>query len=139
MGIQMTNIEKLQFPAVKITLENYIGWVTNEKPYLVIKKLTETIKICNKSPEHIAEAVIFLKKHLDENLTHDYANIEDPAELWKALKERIDNQKEINLPHALEEWKNLKFQDFQKVKEYNPAVLRIVAQLKYCSIPVSEA
>ena len=57
----MANIEKLQLPVLKITVENYIGWVTNVKPYFVIKKLTETIKICNKSPEDIAEAVIFLK------------------------------------------------------------------------------
>uniref|UniRef100_A0A0D3D9M3 Retrotransposon Copia-like N-terminal domain-containing protein n=1 Tax=Brassica oleracea var. oleracea TaxID=109376 RepID=A0A0D3D9M3_BRAOL len=85
----MTNIEKLQFSALKITGENYIGWVTNVKPYLVMKKITETIKIGNKSSlEHIAEAIIFLKKHLDENLTHDYASVEDPAELWQALKER---------------------------------------------------
>uniref|UniRef100_A0A0D3C9E2 Uncharacterized protein n=1 Tax=Brassica oleracea var. oleracea TaxID=109376 RepID=A0A0D3C9E2_BRAOL len=73
-----------------------------------MKKLTETIKIGNKSPpEHIVEAIIFLKKHLDENLTHDYASVEDPAEQWQALKERFDNQREVNLPHALEEWKNL--------------------------------
>ncbi|WZY77997.1 hypothetical protein YC2023_024381 [Brassica napus] len=71
----MANIEKLQFPALKITGENYVGWVTNVKPYLVMKKITETIVIGNKSPpEHIAEAIIFLKKHLDENLTHDYAS-----------------------------------------------------------------
>ena len=64
------------------------------KLYLVMKKLTETIKIDNKSPpEHIAEAIIFLKMHLDENLTHDYVNVEDPTELWQALKERFDNQK----------------------------------------------
>ena len=105
-----------------------------------MKKLTETKKIGNKSPpEHIAEAIIFLKKQLDKNLMHDYANIEDPTELWQTLKERFDNQKEINLPHALEEWKNLRFQDFQKVEEYNSAVLRIVAQLNYCDSPVYEA
>ncbi|WZZ85051.1 hypothetical protein YC2023_113630 [Brassica napus] len=53
----MANIEKLQFPALKITGENYVGWVTNVKPYLVMKKITETIVIGNKSPpEHIAEA-----------------------------------------------------------------------------------
>ncbi|CAN7022132.1 unnamed protein product, partial [Brassica rapa subsp. trilocularis] len=52
----MANIEKLQFPALKITGENYVGWVTNVKPYLVMKKITETIVIGNKSPpEHIAE------------------------------------------------------------------------------------
>uniref|UniRef100_A0A0D3DNX8 CCHC-type domain-containing protein n=1 Tax=Brassica oleracea var. oleracea TaxID=109376 RepID=A0A0D3DNX8_BRAOL len=82
----MANIEKLQFPVLKITGENYVGWVTNVKPYLVMKKITKTIVIGNKSPpEHIAEAIIFLKKHLDENLTHDYANVEDPAELWQSL------------------------------------------------------
>ena len=106
----MANIEKFQFPALKITWENYPAWTTNVKPHLVMKKITETIKIGNKSPpEHIAEAIIFLKKHLDENLTHDYADLEDPAELWQALKERFDNKREINLPHALEEWKNLRF------------------------------
>ncbi|KAG2325006.1 hypothetical protein Bca52824_007734 [Brassica carinata] len=105
-----------------------------------MKKLTETIVIGNKSPpEHKAEAIIFLKKHLDENVTHDYASIEDPTELWQTLKERFDNQKEVNLPHALEEWKNLRFQDFQKVEEYNSAVLRIASLLKYCGNPVSEA
>ncbi|XP_013608441.1 PREDICTED: probable receptor-like protein kinase At5g15080 [Brassica oleracea var. oleracea] len=129
----MANIENLQFPALKITGENYVGWVTNVKPYLVMKKITETIVIGNKSPpEHIAEAIIFLKKHLDESLTHDYANVEDPAELWLTLKERFVNQRQINLPHALEEWKNLRFQDFQKVEDYNSAVLRIVALLKKC-------
>ncbi|KAG2246961.1 hypothetical protein Bca52824_086589 [Brassica carinata] len=105
-----------------------------------MKKITETIVIGNKSPpEHIAEAIIFLKKHLDENLTHDYASVEDPAELWQTLKERFDNQRQINLPHALEELKNLRFQDFLKVEDYNSAVLRIVALLKYCGNPVSEA
>ncbi|XP_013639240.1 PREDICTED: uncharacterized protein LOC106344396 [Brassica oleracea var. oleracea] len=129
----MANIEKLQFLTLKITGENYVGWVTNVKPYLVMKKITETIVIGNKSPpEHIAEAIIFLKKHLDENLKHDYANVEDPAELWQTLKERFDNQRQINLPHALEEWKNLRFQDFQKVEDYNSAVLRIVTLLKKC-------
>ena len=100
----MERIEHLQFPALKITGENYVGWITNVKPYLVMRKLTETIVIGNKSPpEHKAETIIFLKKHLDENVTHEYASVEDPAELWKALKERFDNQREVNLPRALEE------------------------------------
>ena len=78
----MANIDKLQFLAVKITGENYVEWVTNVKPYLVMKKITETIIIGNKSPpEHIAEPIIFMKKDLDENLTHDYASVEDPAGL----------------------------------------------------------
>ncbi|ESQ50309.1 hypothetical protein EUTSA_v10002286mg, partial [Eutrema salsugineum] len=103
------------------------------------KKLTDTIKEENESSAHDkATAIIFLRKHLDENVTHDYAHIKDPAEVWQALKERSDNQREINLPHALEEWKNLRFQDFEKVEDYNSAILRIVSQLKYCGKPVTD-
>lgn len=67
----MANIEKLQFQALKITGENYVECVTNVKAFLVMKKLTETIKIGNKSPpKHITEPIIF--KHLDANLMHEF-------------------------------------------------------------------
>lgn len=58
-----------------------------------MKKLTETIVIGNKSPpEHKAEAIIFLKKHVDENVTYDYASIKNSSEFWQTLEERFDNQ-----------------------------------------------
>ncbi|XP_024005007.1 uncharacterized protein LOC112082140 [Eutrema salsugineum] len=136
----MANIEKLKFPALKITGANYIAWITDVELYLESERLINTIKEGNESSAHDkAKAIIFLRKHLDENMTHDYAHIKDPAELWQALKERFDNQREINLSHALEEWKNLRFQDFEKVEEYNSAILRIVSQLKYCGKPVTDA
>lgn len=136
----MANIEKLQFPALKITGENYIAWTTDIELHLESEKLSDTIKVVNtSSPQENAKSIIFLRKHLDENLMHDYAYIKDPTGLWKALKERFDNQREITLPHALDEWTNLRFQDFEKVEAYNSAMLRIAAQLEYCGKPVSEA
>ena len=136
----MAKIEKLQFPALEVTGTNYTAWVTNMELHLDSEKILETIKEGNISTSHEkAKAVIFLRRHLDENLTHDYARTKDPLDLWKALKERFDNQKKITLPHALDEWKNLRFQDFEKVETYNSAILRIAAQLDYCGKPVSEA
>lgn len=136
----MANIEKLKFPALKITGANYIAWTTDVELYFESQELSETLKSENLSPpKDKAKAIIFLRKHLDENVTHDYAHIKDPAELWQALKARFDNQREITLPHALEDWKNLRFQDFEKVEEYNSAMLRIVSQLKYCGKPITEA
>lgn len=136
----MANIEKLKFSALKITEANYIEWITNTELYLEWKKLSETIKEGNKLfAEDKANAIIFLRKHVDENVTHDYANINIPVELWKALKERFDNQKDITLPHALEKLENLRFQDFEKVGEYNSAILRVVSKLRYCGKPVTEA
>ncbi|XP_056850921.1 uncharacterized protein LOC130507641 [Raphanus sativus] len=136
----MANIEKLQFPALEITGANYTAWITNMELHLDSEKILDTIKEGNKTASHEkAKAVIFLRKHLDENLTHDYARIKDPLDLWKALKERFDNQKKITLPHALDEWANLRFQDFEKVETYNSAILRIAAQLEYCGKPVTEA
>ena len=136
----MANIEKLQFPALEITGANYTAWITNMEFHLDSEKILDTFKEGNKSASHEkAKAVIFLRKHLDENLTHDYARIKDPLDIWKALKERFDNQKKITLPHALDEWANLRFQDFEKVKTYNSAILRISTQLEYCGKPVTEA
>ena len=108
--------------------------------HLDSEKILDTIKEGNKSASHEkAKAVIFLRKHLDENLPHDYARIKDPLDLWNALKERFDNQKKITLPHALDDWANLRFQDFEKVETCNSTILRIAAQLEYCSKPVTEA
>ncbi|WZZ56241.1 hypothetical protein YC2023_056348 [Brassica napus] len=104
----MANVEKLQFPALKKNRRKLcqMGHKCETLSCNKKKYITEAIIVGNKSPpEHIAEAIIFLKKHLDENLTHDYGDVEDPAVLWQALKDRFDHQKEINLPHALEEWK----------------------------------
>ncbi|XP_013617107.1 PREDICTED: uncharacterized protein LOC106323548 [Brassica oleracea var. oleracea] len=141
----MANIEKLQFPALEITGANYTAWITNMELHLDSEKILDIIKEGNKSASHEkAKAVIFLGKHLDENLTHDYARInyariKDPLDLWKALKERFDSQKKITIPHALDEWANLRFRDFEKVETYNSAILRIAAQLEYCGKPVMEA
>ena len=109
-------MEKLQFPALDITGTNYISWVTNVELHLESLGLSETVKEINTStPQEKAKSVIFLRRHLDESIIYDYANMRDPKELWKSLKDRFDHQKDITLPLARDEWQSLRFQDFDKV------------------------
>ncbi|XP_048626994.1 uncharacterized protein LOC125595088 [Brassica napus] len=63
----------------------------------------------------------------------------DPKELWKSRKDRFDHQKDITLPLARDEWQSLRFQDFNKVMNYNSAVLGIVAKLRYCGETITES
>ncbi|XP_013632699.1 PREDICTED: uncharacterized protein LOC106338216 [Brassica oleracea var. oleracea] len=47
--------------------------------------------------------------------------------------------KDITLPPARDEWQSLRFQDFDKVMNYNSAVLGIVAKLRYCGEIITES
>ena len=58
--------------------------------------------------------------------------IENPRELWVALKERYEQQKELIWPEANYEWNHLCLQDFKSVVDYNHIVHRICSKLKFC-------
>ena len=74
----MANMEKLQFPALDITGTNYISWVTNVELHLESLGLSETVKEINTStPQEKAKSVIFFRRHLDESIIYDYANMRD--------------------------------------------------------------
>ncbi|XP_018458040.2 uncharacterized protein LOC108828869 [Raphanus sativus] len=111
----MANMEKIQFPALDITGTNYISWVTNVELHLESLGLSETINEDNTStPQDKAKSVIFLRRHLNESIIYDYANMRDPKELWKSLKDRFDHQKDITLPLARDEWQITESQMLEK-------------------------
>jgi hypothetical protein len=58
--------------------------------------------------------------------------IDNPQDLWVALKERYDQQKELIWHEANHEWNNLRLQDFKSVADYNHVVHRICFKLKFC-------
>ena len=57
--------------------------------------------------------------------------IENPCELWVALKERYEHQKKLIWPEANHEWNHLCLQDFKSVVDYNHVVHRIYSKLKF--------
>ncbi|GKD69797.1 hypothetical protein Tco_1323887 [Tanacetum coccineum] len=56
-----------------------------------------------------AKADVFLHQHIDEMLEFEYSNCDDPSTLWKDLEIRFNNQREVLLPSARDEWNNLRF------------------------------
>ncbi|CAN6717808.1 unnamed protein product [Malus baccata var. baccata] len=135
----MANLAKLDFVALNITGKNSLTWVMDAKIHLETANLGETIKKDNSaSSQDRAKAMIFISHHLDEGLKSEYLMVEYPLTLWKALKNRYNHQKTVNLPMACYEWTHLRIQDFKTVAEYNSAMFRITSQLKLCGETITE-
>jgi hypothetical protein len=56
---------------------------------------------------------------------------EDPHALWLALQTRYEQQKAVILLEAINEWNHLRLQDFKYVGEFNHAVHKLSAKLKF--------
>ncbi|CAM8954801.1 unnamed protein product [Rhodiola kirilowii] len=129
----MTNLVKLDFSPLDIAGTNYMSWTMDIEIHLQSMSLSETIKEGNEPSEIVmAKSLIFIRRHLHEDLKNEYLTVKNPCELWKNLKERYDHQKAVMLPIYRDEWTALRFQDFKKVSEYNSAMFRIVTHLRFC-------
>ncbi|GAV60066.1 UBN2 domain-containing protein, partial [Cephalotus follicularis] len=76
--------------------------------------------------------LIFLRHHIDDGLKYEYLTVENPLELWQNLNDRFEHLKAVVLPKALNDWSQLRFQNFKTVSEYNYTLFKIVSQLKMC-------
>jgi len=84
-------------------------------------------------------ALYIIRAHIHPDLKSEYLMEEDPRTLWNALKQRYEQQKAIVLPEALHEWNHLRLQDFKTVGEYNHAIHKLCAKLKFCEKEPSDA
>ena len=135
----MSNMAKLEFPALEVNGKNYMPWTIDAEMHLESMGIREAINFINDcSLQDKARAHVFLRKHIDQLLRIEYLNVSDPNTLWTLLKERFDHQREIMIPNARNEWMTLRFQDFKKVNEYNSALFRICSQLRFCGEEVSD-
>ncbi|GAV75411.1 UBN2 domain-containing protein, partial [Cephalotus follicularis] len=82
--------------------------------------------------------LIFLRHHIDDGLKYEYLTVENPLELWQNLNDRFEHLKAVVLPKALNDWSQLRFQDFKTVSEYNSTLFKIVSQLKMCGEVITE-
>ncbi|GAV85168.1 hypothetical protein CFOL_v3_28606, partial [Cephalotus follicularis] len=107
--------------------------------HLSAKKLRYTIDEDNAaSNEERATALIFLRHHIDDDLKYEYLIVENPLELWQNLNDRFEHLKTVVLPKALNDWSQLRFQDFKTVSEYNSTLFKIVSQLKMYGEVITE-
>ena len=47
-----------------------------------------------------ANAIIYLRRHVDKTLKAEYLTVGDPHKLWGMLEERYKHQKDVILPRA---------------------------------------
>ncbi|GKA34444.1 hypothetical protein Tco_0720873, partial [Tanacetum coccineum] len=107
--LAMSNLVKLEFLALDISGQNYLSWVLNG--------LGDTIKAGKETTiEQKAKAMIFLRRHLHENLKIEHLTVKDPLVLWNHLKDIYEHQKTVILPRARYEWVYLRFQDFKTAR-----------------------
>ncbi|GAV60393.1 UBN2 domain-containing protein, partial [Cephalotus follicularis] len=80
--------------------------------------------------------LIFLRHYIDDGLKYEYLTVENPLELWQNLNDRFEHLKAVVL--VLNDWSQLRFQDFKTVSEYNSTLFKIVSQLKMCGEVITE-
>ncbi|XP_058784027.1 uncharacterized protein LOC131658788 [Vicia villosa] len=113
----MSNLTKLDFGALDISGKNYLTWALDAQIHLSAEGHGDTIKEGNKSSDQQkAKVMIFLRRHLHEDLKNEYLTVTDPHVLWKNLKDRYDHQKTVILPKARYEWMHLRLQDFKSLQ-----------------------
>jgi hypothetical protein len=136
----MSNLSKLQFEALDITGKNYLPWALDAEINLAAEGNGDAIRVGNKaSDQEKAKALIFIRRHLHEDLKNEYLTVKDPLVLWNKLKERYEHQKTIILPKARYDWIHLRLQDFKTVSAYNSAVFKITSQLELCGEKITDA
>jgi hypothetical protein len=84
-------------------------------------------------------ALFLLRLYFHKDLKQEYLMERCSHNLWRALKERYEQQKKLIWPSTNHEWNHLRLQDFKSVVEYNHALHSICSKLKFCEKEPSEA
>nr|ABF96510.1 retrotransposon protein, putative, Ty1-copia subclass [Oryza sativa Japonica Group] len=126
-----------EFDELTLDGTNYPIWASDIKINFASRGILNTIEEPNDGdpeiePRKLNTALFLLRLYIHKDLKHEYMLETSPLNLWKALKERYDQQKELIWPEANYEWVHLCLQDFKTMAEYNHAVHNIVPD---CRIP----
>jgi hypothetical protein len=84
------------------------------------------------------QALYSIRNHLHSDLKSEYVMEEEPHSLWVALKGHYEQQKAILLSEANNEWTQICLEDFKSIKDYNHAIHKVYAKLRFCEKEPSE-
>ncbi|XP_062023426.1 uncharacterized protein LOC133739662 [Rosa rugosa] len=119
----------------------YHRWVSDMETAFVAKDYTATItdpKDDELSNKVKADALIFLRRHIDPSLRWEYLQLKTPKALWDALKGRFGNIHDTLLPGLAVQWNGIRFLDYKKVNDFNKDMLRLKARLNFCGREITE-
>ena len=135
----MSNIKNLEFTALHISGNNYLSWVQDIEIHLDGMSLGHTIEENNfASLEDTAKAMVFIRRHIHEDLKSEFLTVRNPKILWQYLKDRFEHHKTVILPRARFDWSHIRIQDFKTVQEYCSAMFRIISTLRLCGDTITE-
>ena len=100
-----------KFKELSLNGSNYPAWASDIKIALASRSLLATIQAPQTrvvlQDKHTYTALAWLRFYIYKDLKFEYLMIENPHELWVALKERYEHQKELIWPEANHEWNHL--------------------------------
>ncbi|XP_026439753.1 uncharacterized protein LOC113338580 [Papaver somniferum] len=85
-----------------------------------------------------AEALLYLKEHIDPNLLWGYQHTMCPKELWDALASRFGSIEDCLIPQLNEQWNDIRFLDYVKVGDFQRDMLKLQAHLNFCRIKLPD-
>ena len=124
-----------EFDKLALDGSNYPTWASDIKIALASRSLLAKIQAPQTEvvlqDKQIYSALALLWFYIHKDLKSEYLMIENSRELWVALKERYEQQKELIWLEANHEWNHLRLKYFKSVADYNHVVHRICAKLKF--------
>nr|XP_034604640.1 uncharacterized protein LOC117864622 [Setaria viridis] len=126
-----------EFDELALDGHNYPNWASDIKINFASRGIVEAMQEPVDRAPPITDkkkfsALFLLILYIDKDLKQEYLMERYPLALWKALKERYEQQKELIWPSANHEWNHLHMQDFKTIVDYNHAVHSICSKLKFC-------
>jgi hypothetical protein len=133
-----------EFEELAIDGSNYLAWASDIKIGFASRGILHTINAPDANNPNITDiakytALLLLRTSIHKDLKKEYLLEENPRNLWVALQERYEQQKEIICPEAQHEWNHLRLQDFKSVTDYNHTVHNICTRLKFCEKEPTDA
>ena len=116
-------LQALMFPPLSVDGTNFLEWINDAKTVLSAENLARTLitpvastSATTNRADNIPEvckwqALLLLRRHLDQALRLQYLEVDDPADLWAQLHARFHHQQTLFLPQAHTDWINLRVLD----------------------------
>ena len=143
-GNDCRNMSTKEFEELALDGHNYPTWASDIEITFASRGIIDAIAAPITGTDPVNEvkkntALFLLRLYIHKDLKQEYLMERCPHNLWKSLKERYEQQKELIWPSANHEWNHLRLQDFKSVAEYNHALHSICSKLKFCEKEPTEA
>jgi hypothetical protein len=128
-----------QFTVLSPQGNEFETWEQNISNHLLANELSDTLDenfddTSARNKKRGAQSLIFILKHLCDELQSQYISYKNPKLLISDLRERCSHHRVILKPATLHEWNHLRFQDFRTVADYTTALYNIVSKLRTCKL-----